>query len=196
MNQRPLLAAYVAAPWILWPLTFLVFKQHFIAAMAASTGLLGAATIHILGVRDTFKPSAPSMAAALGYTAALYTAFAAGNLAAEALGMGGGVESVYGMVGRSPLLAAPLAWIGFWEEVYWRGGLQEKLVVGRLGLHWAAASIPYALVHASTGNPVLVAAALVAGLILGHEAHRYGVAASALSHVAWLYLALLIAPYR
>ena len=196
MAGRAVLIAYAAAPWILWPLSFVVLREHFIWAMAASTGILGAATLALLGSSDQLRPKPRWALAAAVYTAILYLAFAAGNALAEALGLGGGVEEVYRMVGRSPLLAAPLAWIGFWEEVYWRAGLQENLVAERLGKPWFLASIPYALVHVSTGNPVLVAAALVVGLVLGHEAHRYGAAASAASHVAWLYLVLLAAPLR
>ncbi len=195
MPGRAALTIYVAAPWILWPLSFVVFRDHFIWAMAASTGLIGMATL-LLGVAENLGPRRRWPLAAVAYTALLYTAFAAGNLLAEALGMGQGVEEVYRMVGRDPILAAPLAWIGFWEEVYWRAGLQEGIVSGRLRLPWPLASIPYALVHVSTGNPVLVAAALVVGLTLGHEAHRYGAAVSAASHVAWLYLVLLAAPLR
>ncbi len=196
MTSRAALASYAAAPWILWPLSFVLLREHFIWAMTASTGILGAATLLMLGASEKLRPRPRWIPAAAAYTAILYLAFAAGNLLAEALGLGGGVEEVYRMVGRDPLLAAPLAWIGFWEEVYWRAGFQEKLVVERLRKPWILASIPYALVHVSTGNPVLVAAALVVGLVLGHEAHRFGAAASAASHVAWLYLVLLAAPLR
>lgn len=75
------------------------------------------------------------------------------------------------------------------------GGLQEKFIVGEKRLHWSLQALPYSLVHVSTGNIVLVAAALVVGLVLGHEAHHYGIAASSTTHILWIILSIQLIPY-
>jgi hypothetical protein len=187
-------AAYVLLPWILWPLVFVVFREHFLAAMVAATGVLGLATATIgprvrlggVGVREAV--------CSVAYAALLYALFVAGGLLSKMLGFWGGVAAVYEMVGRGLYLVPALAWIGFLEEVYWRGGLQEGLLSRATRRPWFASSLVYSAVHVFTGNPVLVAAALVVGLVLGYEAHRCGIAASSLTHVLWLYAVILVAP--
>jgi uncharacterized protein len=71
------------------------------------------------------------------------------------------------------------------EEVVWRG-LVTRLLVDVVGARWAwaAAAVPYALAHAPTilalrdpeagKNPVIVLAALGAGLVWGAMARRFG----------------------
>jgi len=79
------------------------------------------------------------------------------------------------------------------EEIYWRGVVQE-IILKSMGLPWWLSSGFYALGHISSGMPVFVLAALVAGLLLGYTAHRWGIAASATAHYMWLILMFYIAP--
>ncbi|ABM81163.1 type II CAAX prenyl endopeptidase Rce1 family protein [Hyperthermus butylicus] len=192
--RRVWMVVYVFLPWILWPLAFVVFREHFLIAMVAATGVLGLATATIgpgvrlggIGVREAV--------CSVAYAVLLYALFVAGGVLSKLLGLWEGVAAVYGMVGRGLHLVPALAWIGFLEEVYWRGGFQEGLLSRATRRPWLASSLVYSAVHVFTGNLVLVAAALVVGLVLGFEAHRCGVAASSLTHVLWLYAVILVAP--
>lgn len=187
-------AAYALLPWILWPFVFVVFRERFLTAMVAATGVLGLATVTIgpgvrlgrMGIREAVCSASCA--------ALLYALFFAGGLLSKMIGFWGGVASVYEMIGGGLHLAPALAWIGFMEEVYWRGGLQEGLFSRAARRPWLVSSLAYSAVHIFTGNPVLVAAALVVGLVLGYEARRCGVAASSLTHVLWLYAVILVAP--
>ncbi|MCE4617707.1 MAG: CPBP family glutamic-type intramembrane protease [Desulfurococcales archaeon] len=186
---------YIIAPWLLWPFAFILLSEHFITGMTIATAILGGLTLWKFGLLLDRKLDRRKLLVIIVYTIILFLAFAGGDKLVDILGLNQGVTQVYRSVGRSPMLILPLAWIGVWEEVYWRGGLQEKIIVERLGLPWVYSAIPYSLVHISTGNPVLVAAALVVGIVLGHEAHHYGITASSITHVSWLYLVLILIPF-
>lgn len=56
------------------------------------------------------------------------------------------------------------------------------------------ASIYYTAVHIPTGNPPLVVAALIVGLVLGYIALRAGVVCSIASHIVWLEAVVIYAP--
>ncbi len=83
-----------------------------------------------------------------------------------------------------PMYAVGIVVAATAEEVVWRG-LVTRLVARTIGERWAwaAAAVPYALAHAPTigslrdpeagSNPILVFAALVAGLVWGAMARRF-----------------------
>ncbi len=132
---------------------------------------------------------APGIVGALG----LYAAFFIGDVAAGLLGMDWQVREVYEAVPSGITVAAALAIASLGEELYWRGALQE-VALRRVGLPWWASSLLYASGHIASGLPLLALAALVAGLILGFIAHRWGIVASAISHYLWLLTVFYIAP--
>lgn len=75
--------------------------------------------------------------------------------------------------------------------------MQETLVVRKLRVNWALSTIPYALVHVTSGLAILVLATWVVGLVLGFTARTQGLSASIIAHVLWLYLVLYVLPkYR
>jgi membrane protease YdiL (CAAX protease family) len=87
--------------------------------------------------------------------------------------------------------------IGPGEEIFWRVFLQEEMVQ-RLGPVQGSllAAVLYAGVHAGSGNPILVLAALTAGLFWGllYSLTRSPVSII-VSHVIWDLAVFLIAPF-
>lgn len=132
------------------------------------------------------------IALGLASAAVLYGVFFAGSLASGALlsFAAGDIGRVYGFKAgastfRVVLLLALL--IGPGEELFWRAWLQRRWQV-RFGRRagYLAASALYVLVHAASGNLMLVLAASVCGLFWGWIYMRTGSALLvAVSHAAW-----------
>lgn len=194
------------APWILllalalpgvaaFNLIMAYAFNEIVRLIAITAAALSCASAALLGGRlaEPLRPSLRGILGGLGAAAALYIVFYAGNLAARAIGRGGEVEAVYGVVEPDADTLAVLALASIFEEVYWRGAIQEVLLKG-VGLPWWLSSLIYALGHAASGMPVFVAAAFTAGLALGYTAHRLGVTASAVAHYTWLLLMFYVAP--
>ena len=181
------------------PLTFNLIMAHafdeIVYAVAFTSILLTGLSAVMLGgdlwrtLGDPRRALAPGVVGALG----LYAAFYTGNVAAEAVGMGWQVREVYEAVPRGVSVLVALAVASVGEELYWRGALQE-VALRRVGLPWWSSSIFYASGHIASGLPLLALAALVAGLILGFIARRWGVAASTVSHYLWLLAVFYVAP--
>ena len=190
-------AALLAGGPVLFAASFAVAygSGALVAAVLASSAVM--ASLSLLALRGrllaTLRPSPRRLAAGALASLPLYAVFQAGGRLAGALGLGEYVGEVYSMVDLGPVTAVALAAVSVFEEVYWRGAVQEVVLAGR-GLPWWLSSVPYSLVHAATGNPVLVAAALVVGLYLGLTARLLGVAASAAAHYAWLLLVFSVPP--
>jgi membrane protease YdiL (CAAX protease family) len=135
--------------------------------------------------------------------AALYAVFWAGNEISRRLlpFAGPGIESVYGLKSGAPRMQIVLLlalWIGPGEELVWRAWLQRRAVEGlgaRRGLLAAAAL--YALVHAASGNPMLVLAAAVCGLFWGViYLKTRSVLLVAVSHTLWDLAVFILVPFR
>ena len=132
----------------------------------------------------------------------LYGIFWLGNQLARQLFpfAAGGIAAVYGLKGgaatvRIALLIGLL--IGPGEELIWRGAIQRALTA-RLGAGRGllAATALYAAVHFSSGNPMLILAALVCGLFWGILYQRTGsVLLVAISHTAWDLTVFLLLPF-
>ncbi|ABL78918.1 CPBP family glutamic-type intramembrane protease [Thermofilum pendens] len=191
---------YALLPALLWPLAFLAFREVFVQAMLGATLVLAISTVAFR--RGALRLGAGAREVALGLLAAipLYLVFVAGKHFLAALGYFYAVEQVYSMVRESArrdlLLATALCAIGASEEVYWRGGLLSFLVE-RFGSTRAALAVMvsyYTLVHVYTLNPALMLGALVVGAYTGLVATRLGLAAAVSTHVAWLYLVILLFP--
>ena len=129
----------------------------------------------------------------LGVAAVLYAVFYAGNIAAGIIGRSVEVEAVYSVVKTNAATLITLGLASLFEEIYWRGVVQE-IILKSIGLPWWLSSGFYALGHIASGMLVFVLAALIAGLLLGYTAHRWGIAASATAHYMWLILMFYIAP--
>jgi membrane protease YdiL (CAAX protease family) len=111
------------------------------------------------------------------------------------------IKSVYENKGSlSPTLVGALLFfpIGFGEEIFWRGFIQ-----GRLTQRWDApralvlTTFIYTCVHIPTGNPVLILAALTAGLFWGGLYwYKGSITPVLISHMLWDPLIFVVWPIR
>jgi hypothetical protein len=170
--------------------------------MALSTLLLG--SLSLVWFRDRLRwiriNSVIAVVLGLIMSGILYIVFMGGYAILRYMGLANYVILVYGMIRsmtNAYALAMALVIIGFMEEVYWRGGLQE-LSRGLGGIFrnepWLASMIYYTLIHISTLNPALVAGAFVIGLIDGLLADKVGLVTSIITHVLWLELMMVFLP--
>lgn len=135
--------------------------------------------------------------------AALYAVFFIGNWASRLVlpFAGADIGQVYGFKTGAPVLRLVLSMalvIGPGEEFFWRAYLQRRWQK-RFGplAGWLAATALYALVHAGSGNPMLVLAAAVCGLFWGFLYMRTGSALLVVvSHTVWDIAVFLIIPFK
>lgn len=134
---------------------------------------------------------------------ALYGVFWIGNEGARSLlpFAGSGIESVYGFKTGASLIRVVLLMvllIGPGEELFWRAFLQRR-AMERFGAipGFLAATALYALVHAASGNVMLVLAAAVCGLFWGAIYLRTrSVLLVAVSHTLWDLAVFIVFPFR
>jgi len=148
--------------------------------------------------------SMPARKIFLGILSALvlYGIFFAGNrLARQILPFAeNGIGRVYGFkTGVSPLRIVLLMvfLIGPGEELFWRGFLQRRgqTLFGPVA-GWLMSTSLYALIHAGSGNLMLVLAAGVCGLFWGALYLRYrSVLLVAASHTLWDLLVFIVVPF-
>jgi membrane protease YdiL (CAAX protease family) len=132
----------------------------------------------------------------------LYGIFFGGNwLARQLLPFAGeGIEQVYAFKARASPLRIVLLMvflIGPGEEVFWRGFVQRRgqALFGPVA-GWLLSTTVYALVHAGSGNLMLVLAAVVCGLFWGALYLRYrSVLLVAASHTLWDLLVFIVVPF-
>lgn len=132
---------------------------------------------------------------------ALYAVFAAGRAIVGALlpSAVSSIASVYSLRVGSSLLRLVLLLgllIGPGEELVWRGVVQDRLGLS-IGPRpaFAITSLGYAAVHLSSGNAMLVLAALVCGLFWGWLYLRFrSPLLNAFSHAAWDILIFVVRP--
>jgi membrane protease YdiL (CAAX protease family) len=135
--------------------------------------------------------------------AVLYAVFFAGNLLSRAIlpFAGPGISGVYGFKADASTLriACLIAFlIGPGEELFWRGFLQRRWQnrFGRLPGFLMSAAL-YTLVHAGSGNPILILAAAVCGMFWGFLYLRSGsILLVAVSHTVWDLAVFLILPFH
>jgi membrane protease YdiL (CAAX protease family) len=146
----------------------------------------------------------PSAKIGLGLLAAagLYAVFFAGDILARRLlpFAGSGISQVYGFkAGVSPLrvIFLMVLVIGPGEELFWRGYLQRNFQDRWGGVPgFLAATALYALVHAGSGNPMLVLAAAVCGLFWGYLYLRTkSVLLVLISHTVWDLAVFILFPF-
>lgn len=182
----------IILPWFLWYLTFDVFYSHFIYAMAFSTGVLGIISLTRKEVREKYKScNVICMLSAIFISIILYFVFYGGNLVSIKLGLEGEVLYVYELVPKGLISIFLLALIGVMEEAYWRGLLQQVIIEKELNISWLYAPLFYGFVHSVSLNLILVIAALIVGLFLSFTAEKFGLIASSIVHVTWIYFMFL-----
>jgi membrane protease YdiL (CAAX protease family) len=133
----------------------------------------------------------------------LYVVFFVGNWASRLIlpFAGADIGQVYGFKTGAPVLRIVLSMalvIGPGEELFWRAFLQLRWQK-RFGpvSGWLAATALYTLVHAGSGNPMLVLAAAVCGLFWGYLYMKTGSALLVVvSHTVWDIAVFLIVPFR
>ena len=175
--------------------------------MSANLGLLLALTAVLdpdwrtairrdLPARPLFKISAGLLSAAF-----LYLLFYAGDVLSRQLFTfaGSGIDKVYAFKGTaSPLRIAllMLAVIGPGEELFWRGFVQRRLQTehGRFPGFLLATAV-YTLMHAGSGNVMLVLAAGLCGLFWGYLYLKTGsLLLNVVSHTTWDLAIFLLLP--
>ncbi len=165
----------------LWYVMFVAQPLNFWLMMSLSTGLLSAISFACgspLFSRDEFNWFNWVLGAASAAT--LYGVFwlghqglilVEGSLPQLLPDRAGSLRAIYANRGTLPpeLVAALLFFpIGFGEELFWRGFVQRHF--GRMWNRRTAflvTTLLYTSVHLSTGNPVLILAALVCGVCWG-----------------------------
>ena len=193
----------VILPALLWPISFILLHSIFIYALLGSVIVL--ATVSLLFYKQIIswgklKNTALLIAIGIIGAAALYAIFYFGNFAASAIGIGGLVDNIYNMIYGNVAkvqLVVLLAFIGLFEEIYWRGALQSYVKRNSRvfkNIPWVATTIYYTVVHISALNPILVVAAFLVGLITSIIADRYGIISSIITHIVWIELIVVLIP--
>lgn len=193
---------YFILPLILWPLVFITFKNSFVYAMTIAALVLAVFSLWRQRGLIAWKKKGVLQIVAAGAIGAvvLYLIFLAGYYLSIAAGLVGYVSLIYTMIyseASKLTIFVLLAFIGLFEEIYWRGGLQgyaAKHTKTFRSMPWLASTIYYALVHLATLNPILALAALFVGLVTSLIADRYGILASAIAHIAWIEAIIIFLP--
>ncbi|MFZ8794633.1 MAG: hypothetical protein ACO2O2_12230 [Acidilobaceae archaeon] len=145
MNRGGLMMdlALVLLPWPLFVIPFRLASDNVILSMAFVSTILGLTAITfnraLLGLL-TFNFRV--LVVGLISTVALYFTFLFGHMLASFIGLGEQDNHVYSMIKVGYLELALIPVIGFMEEVYWRGYLQENLLVSKLRVGWVLSTIP------------------------------------------------------
>jgi len=148
--------------------------------------------------------SHPIRKIALGVLSALvlYGVFFAGNYFSRLILpiADEGIQGVYHFKGNADALRIALSMlliIGPGEELFWRGFLQRNLepYLGKWG-GFALGVIIYTGVHVFTGNLMLIAAALTAGLFWGWMYAKYrSMLMNIVSHTVWDVVVFVVLPF-
>lgn len=131
----------------------------------------------------------------------LYSVFFAGNGFSRLIfpSAGNDISQVYSFKESASLLRIVLlvtVLIGPGEELFWRGQLQRlwEKNFGKFG-GYILAAVLYALVHAASGNVMLVLAAGICGLFWGFLYMRFrSVLLIGISHTVWDLMILVVWP--
>ena len=133
----------------------------------------------------------------------LYLVFFAGNYVSRQLFnfADTGIQDVYDFKGSATAFRIGLLMllvIGPGEELFWRGFLQRHYE-SRIGRAWGfvAATLVYTGVHVLTGNPMLIVAALFAGIFWGWMFMRYrSMVMNSVSHIFWDIAVFIVIPFH
>jgi uncharacterized protein len=204
-------ALSIAVAFILWYLTFIIRPFNFWLMMTFNTVLLSALAFRFGGLtlrtRElTVRNALIGLAAGLvlygvfwlGHHGLILIHAVTGLLPERAENLG----AIYANRGNvPPALVAVLLFfpIGFGEEVYWRGFVQNYFTSrwNNPLMAFAITVILYTGVHVPTGNPVLILASFVCGI---YWSGLYAVTGSLvpviISHMVWDPLIFVFFPIR
>lgn len=196
--------AGIALAFVFWTIIFGLKLINFWLGMSIAAFTLAALSVKWAGLPITRKEiNLKNTLLGVAGAAALYGIFALGryiavnifSFAHEQIG------SIYDIQHEGSVWA--IALVLFFvtspcEEIFWRGFLQ-RWSVGRFGQikGWLLASGLYAVVHLTSGNFILMGAALTAGLFWGLMYLRFkSLYACILSHAVWTVGIFLLLPMR
>ena len=207
--RRTFLAAFLAVvlfvPLFIYravgPLDFWWWMSANIALLLALSILLDKGYVPFL-LADLRSQSGWKVGLGVLTAGLLYGIFFAGNwLSRQILPFAGsGISQVYHFkAGAAPLRVIGLltVLIGPGEELFWRGFLQRRFQVHFGGLiGWLLATAVYAVVHAGSGNPMLVLAAAACGLFWGFLfLQTRSLLLVAVSHTVWDLAVFILFPF-
>ncbi len=192
---------------ILWGLMFApgLHIANFWILMTLSASILGGGAIW-LEKSEIFKssqsrPVIRTIIWGVGSAAFLYTIFTVGDMITSLWSFQDAkVWAVYSTREEAPgwLIASLLVIIGSGEELFWRGFVQKRLT-NRYSFNqgYLVATLLYTFVHINSLNPVLILAALVAGLFWGLLYQATGsIKVCIISHVVWDVMIFVVMPLR
>ena len=190
-------------PIVFWFVIFFWNPLPFWAMMTPAVAILGALSVTLGGTRDLGRITLRDAALGILSAAGLYALFLLGNTLAPHIipGATADIGSVYGIRAGTPLFLVALALllvIGPGEVAFWQG-LVEREWMGRFGTlpGWLLTSALYAAIHLWSLNPMLVLAALVAGLSWGGlYARGWSLWSLVISHAVWDVSVLVLFPIR
>ncbi len=192
ISLKPVIATIILAN-VLWFATFFLEFSTFWIKIGVSASILAILSFFLKPrITIRFKLDAGSVIMGFISAAALYFIFWAGREVSTLLfpfaeqQIGG----IYGKGDGTPaMFIIPLLLFitGPCEEIFWRGCLQERLML-KYGIRqgWLLAAFFYAAVHIWSFNFMLIGAAGVAGLFWGAMYMRYrNLAPVIVSHSLW-----------
>lgn len=87
--------------------------------------------------------------------------------------------------------------IGPGEELFWRGYIQRQFIKEKGTIGIVLSSIIYSIVHAASGNIMLLAAAFICGLFWGYLFWRWNnIYLNIVSHILWDILVFILVPFQ
>lgn len=196
-----ILSIIIAA--FLWFATFVIQPFNFWMMMTFNTIVLSLIAFFMgrpLFKKEDFK--LVNIFIGIFSAAVLYGIFFVGNIISKKIipEQGQYLSAIYNnRVSVPTWLVAGLLFfpIGFGEEIFWRGFIQNKLQKFGNVRALIITTIIYTGIHIPTLNPVLVLAALTCGLFWGYIYYRTGSLLTVLiSHMLWDPFIFVIAPMR
>ncbi|HDQ14154.1 MAG TPA: CPBP family intramembrane metalloprotease [Sediminispirochaeta sp.] len=188
---------------LFWYAAFVLDYGNFWLKLPAAVAFLAVLAVLVTdgAVLRSMEASIGSLFRGVASALVLYLIFLIGNALLRFLFVGAGQNIATVYQNREHLSLPLIALLLFFvsspgEEIFWRGFVQRNLQ-RFLGPIWGmiAAVFCYAAVHLLTGNPVLVLAALVAGLYWGLLYHYEGNLFTVIvSHALWTLLIFVLFP--
>ncbi len=194
----------LALPIVFWAVIFHFKPLPFWDMMTPAVAIMGAVAVAMSG-KGIIAPAplVREIGKGVASAALLYGVFFIGNFVAAHIipGATADIGAVYGIRAGTSLVLVSLALllvIGPGEVLFWQG-LVERRWIERFGAArgWLFTSLVYAGIHLWSGNPMLVLAALVAGLAWGGlYARGWSVQSLIVSHALWDVGILILFPIR
>lgn len=180
------------------------FWWWFSGTLAVLLGVVLCVVPRVLGTirADTQQQAGKKLVFGVLSAAVLYLVFYTGNILLRSLFAFAGPEisAVYRLGSGQPLVkitALLVLVIGPGEELFWRGFIQEGYMEqwGRTPGVFAAVVL-YTLVHAGSGNTVLILAACIGGVFWGWlYSWKRSIIINMTSHVAWDVAVFILFPF-